>query len=136
MVGDQIVIIKCYIVFYSQSVTEDASQEYVVVQKPCGFIYQFQLLSTWGDQYYCGLNGLEFYDNVGNLIELTDNSTCNFLFFCKLRDFYIFFFIKFFSLRCKTAEYFLVDINNNFKYSAILEDNIHSKSISDVNAIV
>ena len=53
---------------------DDASQqEYEVVQKPCGFIYQLQLLSTQGDQYYVGLTGLEFYDSAGNCIQLTQN---------------------------------------------------------------
>ena len=55
---------------------DDASLEYEVVQKPFGFIYQLQLLSTHGDQYYVGLNGLEFYDSRGGLITLTENSQC------------------------------------------------------------
>ena len=37
-------------------------------------IYQFQLMVSWGDPYYVGLNGLEFYDIEGNLIKLTENS--------------------------------------------------------------
>ncbi|KAK2147660.1 hypothetical protein LSH36_543g06017 [Paralvinella palmiformis] len=55
-------------------VLDEASQEYEVIQKPCGFIYQFQLLSTWGDPYYVGLNGLEFYDSEGNLVQLEENN--------------------------------------------------------------
>ncbi|KAL1452893.1 hypothetical protein WDU94_007078 [Cyamophila willieti] len=38
---------------------------------PKGFVYQFSLLNTWGDQYYLGLNGLELYDEFGDRIPLT-----------------------------------------------------------------
>ena len=37
-------------------------------------IFQLQLLTTWGDPYYIGLNGLEFYDQNHQKITLSDNS--------------------------------------------------------------
>lgn len=37
-------------------------------------IFQLQLLTTWGDPYYIGLNGLEFYDQNHEKISLSDNS--------------------------------------------------------------
>lgn len=40
----------------------------------CKVIFEFQLHSTHGDAYYIGLNGLEFYDEHGELISLTEQS--------------------------------------------------------------
>lgn len=37
-------------------------------------IFQLQLLTTWGDPYYIGLNGLEFYDQKHEKISLSENS--------------------------------------------------------------
>lgn len=37
-------------------------------------IFQLQLLTTWGDPYYIGLNSLEFYDRNDQKIPLSDNS--------------------------------------------------------------
>ena len=37
-------------------------------------IFQFQLFESWGDPYYLGLNGLEFYDQDGRLMELNEKS--------------------------------------------------------------
>ena len=37
-------------------------------------VFQFQLFSTWGDPYYVGLNGLEFYDENGYRLRLAENN--------------------------------------------------------------
>ncbi|XP_067859220.1 katanin-interacting protein isoform X2 [Heptranchias perlo] len=53
---------------------EQASMDYEAPLMPCGFIFQLQLLTSWGDPYYIGLNGLEFYDDIGERILLTENN--------------------------------------------------------------
>ncbi|KAI3365616.1 hypothetical protein L3Q82_010698, partial [Scortum barcoo] len=57
---------------------EQASMDYEAPIMPCGFIFQLQLLTTWGDPYYTGLNGLEFYDQNHEKISLSDNNIAAF----------------------------------------------------------
>ncbi|XP_043082041.1 LOW QUALITY PROTEIN: katanin-interacting protein [Puntigrus tetrazona] len=57
---------------------EMASMDYEAPLMPCGFIFQLQLLTTWGDPYYIGLNGLEFYDQDDQKIPLGDNNIAAF----------------------------------------------------------
>ena len=40
-------------------------------------VYQLQLLNTWGDPYYIGLNGIQLFDIRGDPISLTSNSEYN-----------------------------------------------------------
>ncbi|XP_060116845.1 katanin-interacting protein [Heteronotia binoei] len=58
--------------------TEQASMDYEAPLMPCGFIFQFQLLTSWGDPYYIGLNGLELYDGRGEKISLSENNIAAF----------------------------------------------------------
>ncbi|KAM5151842.1 katanin-interacting protein [Mantella aurantiaca] len=54
--------------------TVPTSMDYEAPLMPCGFIFQFQILTSWGDPYYIGLNGLEMYDEHGEKIQLTENN--------------------------------------------------------------
>lgn len=45
---------------------------------PKGFVFKFELLDTWGDHYYVGLNGLQLFDGSGRMIELTDKEVTAF----------------------------------------------------------
>ncbi|KAL1787305.1 KIAA0556-like isoform X2 [Sigmodon hispidus] len=59
---------------------ERASMDYEAPLMPCGstVIFQFQLLSSWGDPYYIGLTGLELYDEHGERIPLSQNNIAAF----------------------------------------------------------
>ncbi|XP_030338257.1 protein KIAA0556 homolog isoform X5 [Strigops habroptila] len=57
---------------------EQASMDYEAPLMPCGFIFQFQLLTSWGDPYYIGLNGLELFNEHGDQILLTENNIAAF----------------------------------------------------------
>ncbi|KAJ7306068.1 hypothetical protein JRQ81_010434 [Phrynocephalus forsythii] len=57
---------------------EQASMDYEAPLMPCGFIFQFQLLTTWGDPYYVGLNGLELYNEHAERIPLRENNIAAF----------------------------------------------------------
>uniref|UniRef100_A0A3B3SB00 KATNIP domain-containing protein n=1 Tax=Paramormyrops kingsleyae TaxID=1676925 RepID=A0A3B3SB00_9TELE len=61
------------ILFIDHLKEEQASMDYEAPLMPCGVIFQLQLLTTWGDPYYIGLNGLEMYDQNDECIPLTDN---------------------------------------------------------------
>ncbi|XP_027657587.1 katanin-interacting protein isoform X2 [Falco rusticolus] len=57
---------------------EQASMDYEAPLMPCGFVFQFQLLTSWGDPYYIGLNGLELFNEHGDQIVLTENNIAAF----------------------------------------------------------
>lgn len=59
---------------YPCSETSSIMGDYENPVMPFGFIFQFQLLSSWGDLYYIGLNGIEIYDAMGIKIPLTENN--------------------------------------------------------------
>ncbi|NXH96364.1 K0556 protein, partial [Pachycephala philippinensis] len=62
----------------SSRTLEQASMDYEAPLMPCGFIFQFQLLTSWGDPYYIGLNGLELFNEHGEQILLTENNIAAF----------------------------------------------------------
>ncbi|KDR22187.1 protein KIAA0556-like isoform X2 [Zootermopsis nevadensis] len=59
---------------HSESGLMSEDEEYESPVMPQGFVFQLLILSTWGDPYYVGLNGLELYDQDGYKMRLTENN--------------------------------------------------------------
>ncbi|UMM13682.1 hypothetical protein L5515_001836 [Caenorhabditis briggsae] len=43
-----------------------------------GFVFQIRLLSTWGDEFYIGLNGIELFNRKGELMKIRENNLAAF----------------------------------------------------------
>jgi hypothetical protein len=43
-------------------------QDFETLHLPVGFVFEFRFVTTWGDMYYIGLNGLRLYDEHGHEI--------------------------------------------------------------------
>uniref|UniRef100_K3X169 KATNIP domain-containing protein n=1 Tax=Globisporangium ultimum (strain ATCC 200006 / CBS 805.95 / DAOM BR144) TaxID=431595 RepID=K3X169_GLOUD len=48
-------------------------QQYQTPLFPTGYIVKIAMMSTWGDKFYLGLNGLELYDQSNTLIPLHED---------------------------------------------------------------
>jgi hypothetical protein len=49
------------------------NQQYVTPMFPCGCIFKFVFVTTWGDTHYIGLNGLELYNEANQMMLFTTN---------------------------------------------------------------
>ncbi|KAK2580558.1 hypothetical protein KPH14_007687 [Odynerus spinipes] len=63
-----------------EDITETIScnMDYEVPLMPQGFVYQIMVFSSWGDSYYVGLNGIQFFDINGHQIKLNKDNIAAF----------------------------------------------------------
>jgi hypothetical protein len=45
---------------------------FVIPELPSGKVIEINILSTWGDPFYVGLNGIEMFDRTGHVITLNN----------------------------------------------------------------
>ncbi|RZB39056.1 hypothetical protein BDFB_007145 [Asbolus verrucosus] len=67
----------------------DENEFYEPSMMPEGFVFQFVIFSSWGDQYYCGLNGIEFYNQHGKKILLEKQSNFSLFSLEKSTNYYV-----------------------------------------------
>ncbi|CAG9767417.1 unnamed protein product [Ceutorhynchus assimilis] len=63
--------------FFEPNVKHHSPTDFLVSNNGIfGFVMEIIVYSTWGDQYYCGLNGIELYDVRGEKVILEEQNIC------------------------------------------------------------
>lgn len=45
---------------------------FLIPELPSGSILKLDITSTWGDQHYIGLNGIEIFNSKGQLVKISN----------------------------------------------------------------
>lgn len=56
----------------SPTVAGDDIEEFIIPESPKGRYLELDIVSTWGDKHYVGLNGIELFNSNGNLIKIKE----------------------------------------------------------------
>jgi len=65
--------------FTSQILKKESQSNtpFVIPELPSGSILKLDITSTWGDQHYIGLNGIEIFNDEGQLVNISKVCTKN-----------------------------------------------------------
>jgi len=60
---------------FKTQISKEESQShtpFIIPELPSGSILKLDITSSWGDQHYIGLNGIEIFNSEGQLIKISN----------------------------------------------------------------